>query len=150
MNIRSIVPQVRAILLATNFLIATYPNYATAAEPELFYIYLKCQGGAPGFRINVTDLSLQEWSKDQMNWGPWGSSLESNAYQDDSSHPVVAKDLPDALIFTRYDKKGLIDDVATVDRRTLTVVIQGFEQRPLESHCTLAKALDFKVPAPRF
>ncbi len=125
-------------------------NTAKALETGSGYVYLKCQGAAPGFRIDVADLSLQQWFKDRTEWGDWSGEATTSELRDEPAKAETARDTPDAFIFTRYNKKGLIDNVATVDRRALTVSIQGFEQRPLESRCIIAKSTDFRAAPVRF
>ena len=120
---------------------------APEASPE--YVYLKCQGAAPGFRIDVADLTLQQWFKDRTAWGDWSAEGGTHPVRDGPAKAETAKDTPEAFIFTRYDKKGLIEDVATVDRRALTVSIEGFEQRPRESRCSIAKPTEFKASPAR-
>ena len=126
------------------------PHDTHALDTASEYVYLKCQGAAPGYRIDMTNLSLREWSKESAQWSEWTTISGMEPSYDETAQPEVAKDTPNAFIFTRYDKKGAIDGIATVDRRTLTVSIQGFVQRPKESHCLLAKQADFKMIAPRF
>lgn len=139
------------VAMAASFLWFGAPSLSQADSLEASpgYVYLKCQGAAPGFRLDVTGLTLQQWFKDRT-WGDWSADGATDPIRDGPAKSETAKDTPEAFIFTRYDKKGLIDDVATVDRRALTVSIQGFEQRPLESRCAIAKPTDFKVAPVRF